>query len=153
VREPRSNEPVLAKEIAAMNQAETRADPDSPVPSLVARLFAESPLGIRRKLVACLAGVAGPLALAALAEGRFARFLLRSPSEALGVSLEEARRLTEGQVLALARYAWEASPQVFVRLAEMLHAEDPMLLRTLTGALFLLAMGMRSRGSGRDRGG
>ena len=93
------------------------------------------------------------VALAALAEGRFSRILLRSPSDALGISLEEARRLTEGQVLALARYAWEASPQVFARLAEMLQAEDPMLLRTFTGALFLLALGMRSRGSRRRRGG
>lgn len=126
---------------------------ESPVPSLIARLFAESPLGVRRKVVACLAGVAGPLALAALAEGRFSRILLRSSPEAIGVSLEEARRLTEGQVLALARYAWEASPQVFARLAEMLQAEDPMLLRTFTGALFLLAVGMRARGSRRENGG
>jgi hypothetical protein len=126
---------------------------ESPVPSLIARLFAESPLGVRRKLVACLAGVAGPFALAALAEGRFSRILLRSSPETLGVSLEDVRRLTEGQVLALARYAWEASPQVFARLAEMLQAEDPMLLRTFTGALFLLAMGMRSRGNRRGGGG
>jgi hypothetical protein len=89
--------------------------------------------------------VAGPLALAALAEGRFARFLLRSSS----VTLEEARRLTEGQVLALARYAWEASPEVFSRLAEVLRSEDPMLLRTLTGALFVLALAAQARGKRR----
>ena len=132
-------------------QSDTSAIP--PVPSLVARLFVEAPLGVRQKLVACLAGAAGPLALAALADGRFARILLRSPSATLVVSLEEARRLTEGQVLALARYAWEASPQVFARLAGMLQSEDPMLLRTLTGALFLMAMGMRARASRRDQGG
>jgi hypothetical protein len=135
-----------------MTKTESGASAASPVPSLVARLFAESPLGVRRKLVACLLSVAGPLALAALAEGRFSRILLRSSSETLAVSVEEARRLTEGQVLAIARYAWEASPQVFARLAEMLQAEDPMLLRSFTGALFLLAMGMRARGNRRNRG-
>ncbi len=117
---------------------------ESPVPSLIARLFTESSIGARRKIVALLVGVAGPLALAALADGRFARFMLRS-TDAVRISLDEARRLTEGQVLALARYAWEARPEVFQRLVEALKSEDPMLLRTLTGALFLLAMSMQAR--------
>ena len=120
------------------------ASADSPLPSLVARLFSESSFGVRRRIVALLVGVAGPLALAALADGRFAHFLLRR-ADAVRVSLDEARRLTEGQVLALARYAWEASPEVFDRLAAALASEDPMLLRTLTGALFLLALSARAR--------
>ena len=123
---------------------------ESPVPSLIARLFTESPLGVRRRIVALLVGVAGPLALAALADGRFAHFLLRS-TDAVRVSLDEARRLTEGQVLALARYAWEARPEVFERLVEVLKSEDPMLLRTFTGALFLLAMSMQARAKRRTR--
>lgn len=123
---------------------------ESPVPSLIARLFTESSIGVRRRIVALLVGVAGPLALAALADGRFARFMLRS-TDAVRISLDEARRLTEGQVLALARYAWEARPEVFERLAEALKSEDPMLLRTLTGALFLLAMSMQARAKRRER--
>ena len=119
---------------------------ESPVPSLLARLYAQSSLAVRRKLVSSLLGVTGPLALAALADGRFARFLLRSSADRIVVTLEDARRLSEAQVLALARYAWEASPQVFGRLAQVLQAEDPTLLRSLTGALFLLALGMRARG-------
>ena len=124
---------------------------DSPVPSLIARLFSESSFTVRRKIVALLIGVAGPLALAVLADGRFARLLLRSSSDAVRVSLEEVRRLTEGQVLALARYAWEANPEVFARLAETLNSEDPMLLRTFTGALFLLALSARARVRQRSR--
>jgi hypothetical protein len=114
------------------------------VPTLTARLFVEAPAATRRQLVNALLGVTGPLALAALADGRFARLLLRSTSH-VAVSLEEARRLTESQVLALARYAWEASPDVFVFLADMLQAQDPLLLRGLTGALFLMALGDRVR--------
>jgi hypothetical protein len=120
------------------------ASAESPVPSLIARLFSESSFGVRRRIVALLVGVAGPLALAALADGRFARLLLRS-TDAVRVSLDEARRLTEGQVLALARYAWEASPEVFDRLAVALASEDPTLLRSLTGALFLLALSASAR--------
>ncbi len=122
--------------------ADARAE--SPVPALIARLFTESSFGVRRRIVALLVGVAGPLALAALADGRFARFLLRR-ADAARVSLDEARRLTEGQVLALARYAWEASPEVFDRLAAELASQDPTLLRTFTGALFLLALTARAR--------
>jgi hypothetical protein len=129
--------------------ADVRAE--SPVPSLAARLFSESSIAVRRRIVALLVGAAGPLALAALADGRFARFLLRSSTDAVRIPLDEARRLTEGQVLALARYAWEARPEVFERLAEALKSEDPMLLRTLTGALFLLATSARARVNRRTR--
>lgn len=132
----RKSEPV---EVALARGAE------APVPSLVARLYSESSFPVRGKILALLTGAAGPLALAALADGRFARFLLHSSSDALRVSLDEARRLSEGQVLALARYVWEASPEVFGRLATMLGSEDPTLLRTFTGALFLLALAAQAR--------
>lgn len=128
---------------AAGTGGPARTSDESPVPSLTARLFSESTFAARRRIVSMLVGVAGPLALAALADGRFARFLLQSTSEAIKVSFEDVRRLTEGQVLALARYAWEASPEVFESLAQALAAEDPSLLRTVTGALFLLALSAR----------
>lgn len=121
------------------------AGAESPVPTLTARLFTESPFVVRGRIVTLLIGVAGPLALAALAEGRFARFLLQSSGDAIRVTLEETRRLTEGEVLALARYAWEARPEVFDRLVESLGAEDPTLLRTTTGVLLLLALSARAR--------
>jgi hypothetical protein len=130
---------------AETGPGDAAAGAESPVPSLVARLFAQSTTAVRGRVVACLLAALGPLALAALAEGRFARLLLGSSTDVLAVSMEEAQRLTEGQVLALARYAWEASPEVFTRLAQVLQAEDPMLLRTLTGALFVIALGARSR--------
>ncbi len=129
-----------------MNPVEPTAHPPPPsVPSLVARLFTESPVRVRQKLVACLLGTAGPLALASLADGRFARFLLRPPTEALVITLAEARRLTEGQVLALANYAWQASPAVFQRVVELLQAENPTMLRSFTGVLLLFALGERAR--------
>ena len=114
---------------------------DSPVPALVARIYAESPTPVRSKLIACLLGAVGPLAMAALAQGSFGLFLLRSSSNALIVSAEEARRFTESQVLELARYVAQASPAVFLRLAELLQDEDPMFARTLAGGLLVLALG------------
>ncbi|MBK7658772.1 MAG: hypothetical protein IPJ28_06335 [Betaproteobacteria bacterium] len=91
------------------------------------------------------AGRGGALALASLADGRFARLLVRPPTQSLAVTLEEARRLTEGQLLSIASYAWQASPAVYGRLIEMLQTENPTLLRTFTGALLLFALGERAR--------
>mgnify|MGYP003439596962 CR=1 FL=1 len=42
---------------------------------------------------------------------------------------------------------------VFARIAQLLQSEDPMLLRSFTGALFLLALGARVRGKRREPGG
>ena len=142
--------PVMRRRNSNAVDVPADASAESPLPTLTARLFSESSFGVRRRIVALLVGVAGPLALAALADGRFVRFLLRS-TDAVRVSLDEARRLTEGEVLALARYAWEASPEVFDRLAVALASEDPMLLRSLTGALFLLALSARARVKRRER--
>jgi hypothetical protein len=114
--------------------------PESPLPGLVARICAQSSAQVRSKVIACLLGAIGPLAMAALAEGRFAMFLFRSSSNAVMVSAEEARRFSESQVLELARYVAQACPSAFMRVAEMLQAEDPMFASSLAGGLFLLAL-------------
>ncbi len=115
------------------------------VPSLVARLFVEAPLQARRRLVACLLATAGPLAIASLADGRFARLLLSPAPSGFRIPLEDVRRLTEGQILALANYAWQACPAVFTRVVDILRTENPLLLQGITGALLLYAMGERAQ--------
>jgi hypothetical protein len=129
----------------AMSQADGPPDPcpdglDSPVPDLVARVYAESPARVRSKLITCLLRALGPLSMAALAQGSFSLFLLRASSNALFVTAEEARRITETQVLELARYVAQACPAVFVQVAQLLQAENPEFARTLTGGLLLVAI-------------
>ena len=101
-------------------------------------------------MIACLLGAVGPLAMAALAGGSFARFLVRSTSDALVVSADEARRFSESQVLELARYVWQASPTAFARVAELLQAEDPMFVRSLAGGLLVLVLGAIAKGKRRQ---
>jgi hypothetical protein len=117
-----------------------RAGTESPVPELVARVYAESPWPVRSKLVGRLLAAVGPLAMAAIAGGSFARYLLRSSSSALVVSVEEAQRFSEAQVLELARYVWQASPAAFASVVELLQVENPMLARSLAGGLLLLTL-------------
>ena len=125
-------------------------DLESPVPALVARVYAEAATPTRPKVIACLLGAVGPLAMAALAGGSFARFLVRSTSDALVVSADEARRFSESQVLELARYVWQASPTAFARVAELLQAEDPMFVRSLAGGLLVLVLGAIAKGKRRQ---
>lgn len=137
-----------------MSEAETPPaargpDLESPVPALVARVYAEAGTPTRSKVIACLLGAVGPLAMAALAGGSFARFLVRSTSDSLVVSAEEARRFSESQVLELARYVWQASPAAFARVAELLQAEDPMFARSLAGGLLVLVLGAIAKGKRR----
>jgi hypothetical protein len=114
---------------------------ESPVPVHVARIYAESPAPVRSKLLACLLQAVGPLAMAALAQGSFGLFLLRSSSNALIVSAEEARRITEWQVLELTRYVAQACPAMFAQVSLLLQAENPGFARTLAGGLLLVALG------------
>jgi hypothetical protein len=125
--------------------------PDSPVPALVARAFLQSTASGRSKVIACLLAAVGPLAMAALAEGRFALFLLRSSSNAIAVTAEEAQRFTESQVLELARYVWQACPAVLLRVAELLQAEDPMFARSFAGGLLLVLLGTWKKGERQRR--
>jgi hypothetical protein len=138
-RPARKGEAAMSKSNAS--PASIAAGPDSAVPALVASIYSQSPARVRSKLIACLLGAIGPLAMAALAEGRFASFLFRSTSNAVAVSAEEALRVSEAQVLELARYVSQACPAAFVRVAQMLQAEDPMFARTLAGGLLVLALG------------
>jgi hypothetical protein len=143
---PVKEEAVMAKfRSGGRQKAPTASAVESPVPGLVARIFCESPDPVRSRLVACLLGAVGPLAMAALAQGRFGLYLLRSSSNALVVSADEARRFTEGQVLELARYVAQACPAAFVRVAEVLQDEDPMFARSLAGGLLLLALGLYAK--------
>ena len=114
------------------------AGPESPLPQLVATVYAQSPQPLRSKVLACLLGALGPLAMAALSEGSFARFLLRNPADSGFVTAEDVVAISQAHVLALARYVSEACPVTFVTLAEMLQSEAPTVVRTLAGGTLVL---------------
>jgi hypothetical protein len=124
----------------AMNSGSAGSATDSPVPALVARIYAQSATPTRAKLIACLLGAVGPLAMVALSEGRFARFLFRPSTSAIAVSTEEALQFTESHVFELARYVVQASPAIFLRVAELLQTENPLFARSLAGGLLLLTL-------------
>jgi len=114
---------------------------------LVADLFAKAPPPQRVRLLNGLLRPVGPLALVAIAAGAFASLLPTTRWHVVSASLDDAMRLTAGQVLELARYVEQKSPEAFTQLPELL-ADSPLWVGSLGGALLLLALRACGRRAG-----
>lgn len=109
------------------------------VPVLVAALYDEAPVGLRQRLLNHLLRPLGPLALVAVATGAFASLL---PAERWSVAqarLDDVLRIRADQVLDLTRYVQQKSPEMLLRLPEII-ASSPVALGTLSGVLLLTAL-------------
>ena len=106
---------------------------------LVADLFAKAQPPQRVRLLNGLLRPVGPLALVAIAAGAFASLLPTGQWHVASVTLDDAMRLTAGQVLELARYVEQKSPEAFAQLPKLL-ADSPLWVGSLSGALLLLVL-------------
>jgi hypothetical protein len=106
---------------------------------LVADLFAKAPPPQRVRLLNGLLRPVGPLALVAIAAGAFASLLPATRWRGASVTLDDAMRFSAGQVLELARYVEQKSPESFAQLPELM-ADSPLWVGSLSGALLLLAL-------------
>jgi len=106
---------------------------------LVADLFAEAPPPQRVRLLNVLLRPVGPLALVAVAAGAFASLLPSTRWHGASATLDDAMRLSAGQVLELARYVEQKSPESLLQLPALL-ADSPLWVGSLSGALLLLAL-------------
>jgi hypothetical protein len=106
---------------------------------LVADLFAKAAPPQRARLLNGLLRPVGPLALVAIAAGAFASLLPTTRWQVATASLDDAMRLTAGQVLELARYVEQKSPEALIKLPELL-ADSPLWVSSLGGALLLLSL-------------
>jgi len=114
---------------------------------LVADLFAKAAPPQRLRLLNGLLQPVGPLALVAIAAGAFASLLPTTRWHVVSASLDDAMRLTAGQVLELARYVEQKNPEAFTQLPELL-ADSPLWVGSLGGALLLLALRAWGRRAG-----
>jgi hypothetical protein len=97
---------------------------------------------LRQRLLNHLLRPVGPLALAAVAAGAFARLLPSGRWSAAQVQLEDVLSIRPDQVLDLARYVDQKAPEMLLRLPDVL-SSSPLLLGTLSGALLLMALRAR----------
>jgi hypothetical protein len=130
----------------------TSADAEATVPVLVAALYDEAPAPLRQRLLNHLLGPVGPLALAALAAGAFARLLPEGRWSSVQVQLDDVLNIRPDQVLDLAFYVEQKAPELLWRLPEIL-SSSPVMLGTLSGALLLVALrARRQAAAARQRG-
>jgi hypothetical protein len=100
-------------------QARSNAMPgdDTPsIPKLVAGSFARLRLAQRVRVLRRLLMPVGPMALAVLGGGAFAKFVGQARRPRMSVSLEDAARVTPNQVFELVRYVEQSDPQVLQRV-------------------------------------
>jgi len=120
-------------------QAHRVMHPAPELAPLVADLFTKAAPKQRVRLLNGLLQPVGPLALVTIAAGAFASLLPTRQWHIASVTLDDAMRLTGGQVLELARYVEQKSPEVFIQLPELL-GDSPLWVGSLGGALLLLAL-------------
>lgn len=66
----------------------------------------------RARVLGRLLGLVGPLAMAVLGGGAFAKYLRFARQRLVPVALEDAGRATEGQIQELVRYVRQSHPDV-----------------------------------------
>jgi hypothetical protein len=125
-------------------QTPAAAAPHPLVPLWVAGLYREASGSVRAGLLECLLRPVGMLGLVAVAGGVFAALRQRHGWQALEVTVEDTRQVTEDHVYQLALYLQEAAPQGLARLADLL-SQQPAALATVSGALLLEALRQRRR--------
>lgn len=106
---------------------------------LVADLYAKVAPGQRLRLLNSLLRPVGPLALVAIATGAFASLLPATRWHVASASLDDAMRFSAAQVLELARYVEQKSPEALLQLPDLL-SDSPLWVSSLGGALLLLAL-------------
>lgn len=116
--------------------------PRASIARLIARLYAQAAPAARWQLLAQLLRPLGPLALVGIAAGAFARLLPSSRWQGVQLTPDDARHFTSQQVFELARYVEQKSPELLLRLPDLVN--DPRLwLGSATGALLLAVLRAR----------
>jgi len=75
----------------------------------------------------------------AIAAGAFGELLRRGNYARLTVSLEDASRISAGQMLELARYVQQCNPETFQQITSVL-ADSPVGFAGLGGSVLLIAL-------------
>ena len=90
------------------------------VARLVSRVYGTASEPLRADILACLLRPLGTLSLVAVASGAFARLLQRDGGAPDKVPMDEVARYSNQQILELARFVHEVSPEALQQLGGLL---------------------------------
>lgn len=120
-----------------------RLKPTLSVPGIVTSALANLELGWRAHLLGRLLGSVGPLALAVIGGGVFAKFLPDARLPVVPVSFEDAALATSSQVHELVSYVEQSNPSLIEGLMDAL-LQDGVVVTAL-GASIAATQSSRSR--------
>jgi len=115
------------------------------VAEALVRLYSRIGAEQRARLLAHLLTSVGPLALAVLAAGRFAKYMFRERWTELSVPVEEAAKLTESQFAEIARYVEQSDPTLLEHLVSLMVTDGGSLVVLGAGTMALLVRFIRER--------
>lgn len=124
---------------AHIGAAVPAAGGEAAIPELVSEIFADAPAPLRTQLLECLLRPVGPLAIVSIAAGAFAHLLYRLRLHGLPVTIDDAARIRSDDVVELARYVLQASPETLHHIGSMI-AESPIGVATVAGTALLATL-------------
>ncbi len=133
-----SRPPAPAADMAPQGaSAGTVASPSLPV--IVAASFDRLDIRQRARMLGRLLASVGPLALAVVGGGAFAKYATHARWPEIPVSIEDAARATSSQIHELVRYIEQSNPQLFNHLLESL-ARDTATIAALGASIAALTI-------------
>lgn len=106
---------------------------------IVAHAFARLGLAQRAGVLQRLLQPVGPMALAVLGGGVFAKYVLQARGPQITLSLEDVARITSRHIVELVRYVEQSNPLLLQELVAAL-ARDPKLMAALGASLAAIAL-------------
>jgi len=135
---PGSTPPPPAEATTAEGPSQ-RHDASPALPVIVAACFDRLALRQRARMLGRLLASVGPLALAVVGGGAFAKYAAFARLPEVPVSLEDAALATSAQVQEIVRYIEQSNPQLFNNLLGLL-ARDTTTIAALGASIAALTM-------------
>jgi hypothetical protein len=116
------------------------------LPHIVAAAFDRLNVRMRARMLGRLLAAVGPLALAVVGGGAFAKYVAQARWPEVPVSFEDAARATSSQIYDIVRYVQQSNPQLFGHLLDVL-ARDTTTIAALSATIAALSInGLTARG-------
>lgn len=127
-----SDHPLPAE--ATVSQAPSGAPGTPSLPAIIAGSFERLNIRSRARMLGRLLASVGPLALAVVGGGAFAKYVSMARWPEIPVSFDDAARATSTQVYELVRYVEQSNPQLFSQLLNVL-ARDTVTIAALGASI------------------
>lgn len=138
-------DPLLLASAGAAPDTSTRATRTTRVARLVCRLYRSATPTLRTHMLTCLLRPLGTLATVGVAAGAFGSFLYREGSLGARAAIGDVARFSNDQVIELARFVEQVSPEALHELAKLMSERSTGLAAFSASVALLLMQALRQK--------